>query len=86
MKKEYDFSKGKRGTVASQGNKTRVTLWIDNDTVQAFRERAEVAGTGYQTEMNRALRQYLNQQKSGGEITLEDIRSVVHEELIALQA
>lgn len=86
MKKEYDFSKGKRGAVAKQSGKTRVTIWLDDDTIQAFRERAEVAGTGYQTEINRALRRYLNQADGNAAITIDDIRSVVHEELVALQA
>lgn len=86
MKKEYDFSKGKRGAVAPQSNKTRVTIWLDDDTIQAFRTRAESTGTGYQTEINQALRSYLSQDSEHTSITIEDIRSVVHEELIALQA
>lgn len=86
MKKEYDFSNGKRCAVAPQSNKTRVTIWLDNDTIQAFRERAEAAGSGYQTEINQALRQYLNQDNGNRSITIEEIRSVVHDELVALQA
>ena len=56
---EYDFSKGKRGVVISQKGKTRISIFIDNAVLDAFRTRAEKAGTGYQTMMNEALRQYL---------------------------
>ena len=84
MKDEYDFSKGKRGAVAGRQGKTRITIYIDSDIVEAFRSRAEASGTGYQTEINRALRQYLDNRESS-RFTLEDIRAVVHEELAAAE-
>jgi len=59
MRAEYDFSKGKRGALIPQKGKTRISIYIDNVTLQAFRERAEASGTGYQTMMNDALRAYL---------------------------
>ena len=59
MKAEYDFSKGKRGAVVPQKGKTRISIFIDNAVLDEFRARAEKAGTGYQTMMNEALRQYL---------------------------
>lgn len=59
MRSEYDFSKGKRGALIPQKGKTRISIHIDNATLDAFRARAEAAGTGYQTMMNEALRQYL---------------------------
>jgi uncharacterized protein (DUF4415 family) len=64
MHKEYDFSPtsgAKRAKdvphlaklqARAQPNKTRVTMWIDEDVVAAFRERAAQGGSGYQTEMN----------------------------------
>ena len=60
MRAEYDFSKGKRGAVLPQKGKTRISIFIDNAVLDAFRARAEKAGTGYQTMMNEALRQYLS--------------------------
>jgi hypothetical protein len=61
MRAEYDFSKGKRGATIPQKGKTRISIFIDNAVLDAFRARAEKAGTGYQTMMNEALRQYLSE-------------------------
>ena len=60
MKKEYDFSKGKRGAVVPQKGKTRVTIYFDTEVVEAFRGRAEAKGMGYQTMINQVLREYPN--------------------------
>ncbi len=39
MKKEYDFSKGKRGAVIkTPPGKTRITIQIDDDLLQEFRD------------------------------------------------
>jgi uncharacterized protein (DUF4415 family) len=80
MKKEYNFSKGKRGAVrpAPKG-KTRITIRIDDDILEWFRGEVDAAGGGnYQTLINQALREYLNQQQQ----PLEDLlRRVVREEL-----
>ena len=59
MKDEYDFSTGKRGAVASTKGKTRITIMLDDAVIEAARERAENAGTGYQTVINNLLRQAL---------------------------
>ena len=61
MRAGYDFSKGKRGALIPQKGKTRISIYIDNAVLDAFRSRAEKAGTGYQTMMNDALRQYLGE-------------------------
>jgi uncharacterized protein (DUF4415 family) len=37
--------------------KIRITMMVDEDIVRAFKERAEESGEGYQTLMNRALRE-----------------------------
>ncbi len=79
MKKEYDFSKGKRGPVIPQKEKTRITIYIDNDVLEEFRSRAEKVGYGYQTMINEALRNYLaRQEKPVDEAVL---RKVIREEL-----
>ena len=45
MKKEYDFSKGKRGPVIkSPRGKTRITIRIDDDILDWFRSQVQVAG------------------------------------------
>jgi BrnA antitoxin of type II toxin-antitoxin system len=59
MRAEYDFSKAKRGAVMPQKGKTRISIFIDNAVLDAFRARAEKEGAGYQTMMNEALRQYV---------------------------
>ena len=77
MKAEYDFSKGKRGAALPQKGKTRISIFIDNSVLDAFRSRAEKAGTGYQTMMNDALRVYLSE--ADQPITEKMLRQVLRE-------
>jgi uncharacterized protein (DUF4415 family) len=79
MKKEYDFSKGKRGPVIRQRGKTRITIHLDDEVLEAFRERADTAGRGYQTMINEALREHLRQ--STERVDANTIRRIVREEL-----
>jgi uncharacterized protein (DUF4415 family) len=37
-------------------NKTRITIYLDDDVLREFRAYAERTGTGYQTLINAALR------------------------------
>ncbi len=82
MKKEYNFSKGKRGTVIPvPKGKTRITIRIDDDILEWFRGEVDAAGGGnYQTLINQALRDYLTHQQQPLE---EILRRVVREELTA---
>ena len=59
MKDEYDFSNAKRGAIASNKGKTCITIMLDDAVIEAARERAQSAGTGYQTVINNLLRQAL---------------------------
>ena len=61
MKKVDDFSKGRRGAVVPvPKGKSRITIRIDDDILDWFREQVNVAGGGnYQTMINSALREYL---------------------------
>jgi uncharacterized protein (DUF4415 family) len=82
MRKEYDFSQGKRGPVVPvQPGKTRITIRIDTDLLNWFREQVNARGGGnYQTMMNDALRAYIRHQDQ----TLEEtLRKVIREELQA---
>jgi uncharacterized protein (DUF4415 family) len=84
MRDEYDFSKGKRGAVISSPGKTRITIMIDDDVIEAFRVRAESEGTGYQTLINSVLREALMVAKSKQKpLTVETLRRVLREELHA---
>ncbi|MBK9471893.1 MAG: BrnA antitoxin family protein [bacterium] len=79
MKKEYDFSKGTRGPVIPQTGKTRITIYIDDDILEEFRNRSDAAGYGYQTMMNQALRDYLSKAKQP--IDARTLRRILREEL-----
>jgi hypothetical protein len=61
MKREYDFSKGKRGPViAPEPGKTRITIRLDNEVLDHFRRRVhEMGGGNYQTLINDALREQI---------------------------
>ena len=79
MKKEYDFSEGKRGAVASQKGKTRITIYLDDAVLDEFRQRADSLGRGYQTMINEALKEYLG--KSRQPIDARTLRRILREEL-----
>lgn len=80
MKREYDFSKGRRGAVLPlPTGKTRITIRIDDDVLEWFRDQVDAAGGGsYQALMNQALREWI----ASREEPLEDLlRRVIREEL-----
>lgn len=79
MKPEYDFSQAKRRAVVSQKGKTRITIYLDNDVIEEFRDRADKAGYGYQTIINKVLRNHLN--KSTAPVDEDTLRRVIREEL-----
>ncbi len=76
--RKYDFSKGKRGAVIPQKGKTRITIFIDTDILEWFRDQAEREGRGYQTAINQALRNYIKQDKRPIQ---EIVKEVVRKEL-----
>jgi uncharacterized protein (DUF4415 family) len=80
MKKEYDFSSGKRGAVVSvPPGKTRVTIPLDDDVLEWFRTQVHaVVGGNYQSLINAALREYMLQHKEPLE---EMLRRVIREEI-----
>ena len=80
MNEEYDFSKGKRGAVIQvPPGKERITIRLDNDILDWFRQNADAQGGGnYQTMINQALREFV----FGQQQSIEDLlRRVVREEL-----
>jgi uncharacterized protein (DUF4415 family) len=80
MRKEYDFSKARRGAVFPiPPGKTRITIRIDDDVLQWFKDQVHAAGGGsYQTLLNAALREHVKNQREPLEDTL---RRVIREEL-----
>lgn len=86
MRKEYDFSKGKRGAVIASPGKKRITIMLDEDVIEFFREKAENAGAGYQTMINQALRSLIKDSVKNSDakpLTLAALRKVLREELRA---
>ena len=79
MKKEYDFSKGKRGAVIKTRGKTRITIHLDDDVIDTFRARAEASNRGYQTLINEALREYLGSESKP--VDSKTLRRILREEL-----
>ena len=80
MKAHYDFTRGKRGPVLkAPAGKTRITIRIDDELLQWFRQQVHAAGGGsYQTLINAALREYVQAKREPLEATL---RRVLREEL-----
>ncbi len=80
MKKQYDFRYGRRGVVLRAGsNKTRITIRIDDDILQWFRDQVHKAGGGsYQTLINDALRSFA---ESATQHLADTLRRVLREEL-----
>jgi uncharacterized protein (DUF4415 family) len=81
MESSYDFSQGKRGAVDPiPAGKTRITIRLDDDILDWFREQVTIAGGGnYQTQINEVLRQHIQHQNTE---SLEDtLRRVFREEV-----
>ena len=60
-KEEYDFTKATQGPVVKPSpDKTRITIRVDPNILNWFREQAHNQGGGnYQTNINEALREYI---------------------------
>ena len=82
MKRQYNFSKAKRGAVvAPTPGKTRITIRLDNEVLGWFKAQVQkAAGGNYQSLINAALREHIAQQDEPLEDTL---RRVIREELRA---
>ncbi len=68
MKREYDFSRAKRAKFKGlppldelpRHIKVRITMMLDYDVLEFFKQRAAAPGAEpYQTQINRALREYM---------------------------
>ena len=85
MRKEYDFSKGKKGAVLASPGKTRITIMLDDDVIEHFRHVAEEEGAGYQTMINSTLRAAMggtkNTKRSDSPVTASVLRRILREEL-----
>ena len=75
-----DFSKGVRGAVVkSDLNKTRITIRLDTDIIEYFKNQVLVAGGGnYQSLINEVLRKHM---RSGDQDLEKRLRKIIREEL-----
>ncbi len=75
MEAEYDFSQGKRGAIdPTPPGKTRITIRLDDEVLDWFREQVHSTGGGnYQTMINEALRQHIQQSHEPLEETLRRV-------------
>ena len=80
MRKEHDFGQAKRGAVVPvPRGKTRITIRLDGDVVEWFKQQVHAAGGGnYQTLINSALRDYI---RKADEPLEETLRRVIREKL-----
>jgi len=82
MKRQYDFSKARRGPIVPPTpGKTRITIRLDNDVIEHFQAMVDRAGGGnYQTLINDALREYIR-----GARLETVVRRAVREEVAAIK-
>jgi uncharacterized protein (DUF4415 family) len=87
MKRAYDLSKRKRGPVIPlPPEKVRITIRLDRDVVDHFREEVRKAHRGnYQTLINEALREHIQRPGLAQEVGAA-VRSVLREELDKIKA
>lgn len=79
MKAEYDLSNAKRGAVIPSEGKKRITMYLDNDVLEAFKVKSGEQGIGYQTLINSVLREHLG--KQAAPIDEATLRRVIREEM-----
>ena len=79
MRKEYDFSKGKRGPVVKAKGKTRIILYLDDDILTAYRQQGDELGQGYQTLINESLRETIKNNNIA--VFAKTLRRILREEL-----
>jgi uncharacterized protein (DUF4415 family) len=82
MKREYDMAGARRATEVDHLNrlragKTRITIMLDDDVLEAFRSRADEQGIGYQTLISIALREHLGRRP----VDEDTLRRILREEL-----
>ena len=86
MAQEIDFTNARRGpALPPPAGKTRITIYIDDDILDAFRDRAEAQGRGYQTAMNEALRQSLNLGATQHEALLARLQTAIAGVLVGVE-
>jgi uncharacterized protein (DUF4415 family) len=83
MTKTYDFSVGKRGSIAPPASgQTPISVRLDDEVIDWFRRQVNDAGGGdYQAMINTALREHIRRRE--GTDLVDTLRQVIREELRA---
>jgi len=81
VRKEFDFTKAKRGPIVRvPKEKTRITIRLDEDIVAWFKAKVHEAGGGnYQSLINAALREHVS--RAAAEPLEDTLRRVLRDEL-----
>jgi uncharacterized protein (DUF4415 family) len=79
MKRSVDFSRGRRGAVATNRGKTRITIYLNDAIISYFRSLSERTGKGYQTLINDALAGHMAE--ADKPLTASQMRRILREEL-----
>lgn len=85
MRKEYDLSDARpvgdlpmlAKLQAEAKGKTRITIMLDNLVIEGFKHLAKEEGVGYQTLINRVLRESFSRKQ----VDEETLRRVIREEI-----
>jgi uncharacterized protein (DUF4415 family) len=85
MRDDYDFSAAKPAKdvphiaklQTQSSGKTRITIMLDDDVLESFREQASEQGLGYQTLINQALRAAIGHRP----LDEDTLRRVIREEM-----
>ncbi len=80
MSSNYDFATAARNAAVAHKGKTRITIYLDDEVIEQFRQRSERQGKGYQTLINEALRMSLPEAEAP--VTTALVRQIVREELM----
>ena len=83
MKKNYDMSKAKRGSIIPHENKVRITIYLDDEVVTGFRQKAVKARKGYQTLINEELKRALIKEDQIDSPNV--LRKIIQEELAPIK-
>jgi uncharacterized protein (DUF4415 family) len=62
----------------TKNHKVRITMWLDGDILEVFRDMAKKSGIGYQTLINNQLRRFTTQPDQGSiEERLERLEQII---------
>jgi hypothetical protein len=88
---KHDYENAQRGAMLEATGKTRVTMYLDDDVIEFFRDRATKNGRGYQTEINSELRNALSagskkvSSRRSDDVVIVDLATGIHADVESLR-